>query len=57
MGWHGFDDVGRWIVMLYLEVIDCKPLRKGNEWKLIAVMFGIGFLLGAACAVAINCSI
>lgn len=43
--------------MLYLEVIDCKPLRKGNEWKLIAVMFGIGFLLGAACAVAINCSI
>ena len=47
--------------MLHLEVIDCKPLRKGNEkgneWKLIAAMFGVGFLLGTACAVVISCSI
>ncbi len=43
--------------MLNLEFIDCDPLRKGNEWKLIAVMFGIGFLLGTACAIVINCSI
>lgn len=43
--------------MLHLEIIDCKPLRKGNEWKLIAAMFGVGFLLGTACAVVISCSI
>ena len=43
--------------MLHLEITDCKPLRKGNEWKLIAVMFGIGFLLGTACAVVISCSV
>ena len=54
---HGIDDVGRWIVMLHLEIIDCKPFGKGNEWKLIAAMFGIGFLLGTACAIVINCSI
>ena len=43
--------------MQHLEITDCKPFRTGNEWKLIAVMFGIGFLLGTACAVVISCSV
>lgn len=43
--------------MLHLETIECKPLRPGNEWKLIAVSFGAGFLMGVVTAILIGCSI
>lgn len=43
--------------MLNLDTIECDPLRRGNEWQLICIAFGIGCILGAVAAVALSFSI